>query len=213
MPKCNICEFASERREDWDWSMRAGHDIDCPKCESASIDTSDWLAADPAYEYGANNTKVARAEAQRPTGREASEVPQVQNEREEIFVPDGPDDYPWERQIHDIIESLEDERIALAMEALGMQWPGVDERGEPALVYPTREHVRMVARRMLADAAKRGADGWTSGNGFVLILHNQRLGIWFAPTGGDTFGEDRPLYPYYMPPAEAAVAAKGGSDG
>jgi hypothetical protein len=97
-----------------------------------------------------------------------------------------PPEYPFARQIEDILEQFDDYRAALLFEAAEIQWP-TDE----GLAYPTRGRIRGVAKRLLVEQAMR-RDGYVQGSGFLVLKMHDRLGLYFTPHHGETFAEGYP---------------------
>ena len=101
-----------------------------------------------------------------------------------------PADFPYTKQIEQILEYFDDLRVANIMEAEGMRWAvGDPESGGGVLETPTRPMIRTQAREMLERCAMTAGDTHLSGASLLVIKFGERLGLYFIPACSDTFGD------------------------
>jgi hypothetical protein len=101
-----------------------------------------------------------------------------------------PADFPYSKQIEQILEYFDDLRVANIMDAEGMQWAVCDQKsGSGMLETPTRSMIRNQARLMLEHCAMTPGDTYLSGASLLVIKFGERLGLYFIPACSDTFGD------------------------
>ena len=101
-----------------------------------------------------------------------------------------PSDFPYSKQIDQILDYFDAASVVRIMKAEGMKWVTRDPKsGNAMLATPTSSMIRTHARRMLEECAMRLDDISITSSAFLVIKLGERLALYFITARGDTFGD------------------------